>query len=346
MLKSTASIIFILLLLSSLNAAEMILHENERYLNAFYTQVDKIGWKVELKGKITSIGAREYSRENELAQRLEDKTKITVRLYNNTGIDKGDIIYVIDNKNLIIGKLLVVSVFYSKSLGYIMTGEGNLRLANINDRVVKRIEQSSGNSVLYNSKGDYYYENGELGEAISQYKSAIEIDSRNPESHINLGYIYLKKELLQLAALEFKEAEKNQSRIIDNEDKYLLFKGLTEVRYKEAYYTRLSDELRNKYITEGIKYSKKALEIYPDSGEVNFYLGIFYYKNINPSDVKAKDHFLKVIAVDQDNVDAYIALSELYEKHKNKSKAISYAEKALEIDPASDRAKFILNKLK
>ena len=97
------------------------------------------------------------------------------------------------------------------------------------------------------------------------------------------------------------------------------------------------------YINEGIKYSKEALRIYPDSKEANFYLGIFYYKNPEPSDVDAKNQFLKVIDLDPNNIDAYIALAELYYKHRNKKKARYFAEQALRIDPANDRAKFILS---
>ena len=328
MIKARIVIILFTLFYVSANAAEMILPENEKYLDAFYTQLDKVGWNVELKGKVISIGARDYSEENELAEHAEDKTEISVRLYNNLGLNKGDILYIIDSKNLVIGKLKVIDIFKSFSFGYILIGD------------------VSKNPVLYNSKGDYYFENDQLGEAINQYKNAIEADKNNPEAHINLGYIYLKQELLQLAGLEFKEAEKYKSRIIDNEDKYFLFKGMAEVRFREAYYTRIPDDIRNKYIRDGIEYSKLALEIFPDSKEVNFYLGIFYYKNSNPSDIKAKEYLLKVISLDQNNIDAFIALAELYEKHKNKDKAISYAEQALKIDPANDKAKFILNKLK
>ena len=130
---------------------------------------------------------------------------------------------------------------------------------------------------------------------------------------------------------------------LNNEDKYLLFKGLAEIRFREVYYIKLPNKLRKKYINEGIKYSQEALKINSDSVEVNFYLGVFYYKNSKPKDIEAKKQFLKVIDLDSENTDAYIALSELYYRNGNKSRAGFYADKALKIDPVNERAKFMQN---
>ena len=57
----------------------------------------------------------------------------------------------------------------------------------------------------------FYYANvlftiGKIDDAIIQYKKAIEINSRNIYSHINLGIAYMKKGLNNLAKEEFNEA--------------------------------------------------------------------------------------------------------------------------------------------
>jgi tetratricopeptide (TPR) repeat protein len=174
----------------------------------------------------------------------------------------------------------------------------------------------------------------------------LEVDKNNPEAHLSLGYIYLNDNMLEYAFNEFNEIQKQKRRLYDNEDKFLLYKGLAETRYKQVYYTKIGADLRNKYTNDGIEYCKKALQIYPDSKDVNYYLGVFYYKNIEPSDALAKDQFVKVITLDQENVEAYLALAELYDKHNNKSKAVFYAEQALRLDPVNDRVKFILKRLK
>ncbi len=327
-------------------AADMLLPEDEKYTKAFYTQLDETGWDVELKGKIISISARENLKESDISQKIQDKTRASARLYNNYGINIGDTLYIINPDHLIVGKLTVYSVFKTRALGYLLIGDGNLRLVNIGDTLVSKVDIQAENAYVYKAKGDHSQETGQEGEAISYYQSAIEIDKGNAEAHLSLGYIYLNNDMLEFAANELLEAEKYKKRIYDNEDKFLLYKGLSEVRFKQAYFTRLPDDLRNRYINDGIDFCKEALEIYQGSVEINYYLGVFYYKNKQPLDVNAKEQFLKVISLDQNYIEAYIALAELYERHNNKDRAVSYAEEALKIDPANDRAKFILEKLK
>ena len=211
------------------------------------------------------------------------------------------------------------------------------------------VQRDSGDqskyAYIYSERGDYYREIGQIGKAISFYKKAIELDKGYPDAHLSLGYIYLSDNLLNFAFQEFHEAYKEIGRIYDFEDKFLLLKGMVETRYKEAYYQTLPRKLQIKYINDGIKYSKEALNIYPESKEVNFYLANFYYKNPEPSDVLAKNQYLKVISLDPKNVESYIALAELYYKYKNIKKSQFYAEKVLKIDPSNERAKSILNML-
>jgi len=171
------------------------------------------------------------------------------------------------------------------------------------------------------------------------------LDKGYPEAHLSLGYIYLNRIMLEFAYKEFTIAYKEISRLYDNEDKYLLLRGLVETRYKDLNYKKISNELRLRYTREGIKYSKEALKIYPKSKEVNFFLGMFYYKSPESPDVKAKEQFLKIIDLDPLNVDAYVALSELYYKHENEKKSRYYAMEALKIEPTNEKAGHMLKLL-
>ncbi len=330
----------------SLIAANMIMDDNQRFIKAYYTQGDTMGWDTELKGKIIEKGA-DLKIDRTVTDNAQDSTNASARLYNNIGVSIGDILYIINSNNLIVGKITVSSVFKTDTFGYMAVGTGKLRLVNIGDRVVQRINNNRmNNAFVYRGRGDINRELGETGKAINFYKNALMIDKNNPEAHLSLGYIYLNDDMLEYANTEFREAEKNVRRMYDNEDRYYLFKGLTEVRFKQSYFVNSAARLREKYIKEGIEYSKRALNIYPDSKEVNYYLGIFYYRNAEPEEVLAKDQLLKAILLDENNADAYIALAELYDKHDNREKAITFAEKALKIDPANDRAKNIIKKLK
>jgi tetratricopeptide (TPR) repeat protein len=328
------------------NAADMIMEERQRFFQAYYTQGETKGWNVELKGKIMVLGA-DLKVDSAVADKVQEHTSASARLYNNIGISLGDVLYIVDDNSLIVGKMKVTSVYKTDTFGYLVIGAGKLRLVNVGNRVVQRVSSDQNtNAFVYRGKGDISQDIGETGKAISYYKNALTVDRNNPEAHLSLGFIYLNDDMLEYANNEFKEAEKQERRLYDNEDKYQLYKGLTEVRFKQAYYIKTTNVLRARYIKEGIDYSKKALNIYPDSKEVNYFLGMFYYRNTEPSEVLAKDQLLKVIKLDENNIEAYLALAELYDKHDNKEKAVLYAEQALKIDPANERVKFLIKKLK
>ena len=54
---------------------------------------------------------------------------------------------------------------------------------------------------------------------------------------------------------------------------------------------------------------------------------------------------MKVVEIDPMNLEAYMALAELYRKHDNKDKALHYARKALEVSPDSAEARRLVNVL-
>ncbi len=325
-------------------SADMILSPDQKILKVFYTESDKTGWKASLKGKVLSISTRDEYPKDDLTITAQSKTKITVRLYDNKGVKIGDTLYVINDRNLIIAKIEVRMIHYSDTFGYLLVGYGYYRLVNTENRVVQRIEdENSQYAYIYKGRGDFYYAHGQVGEAIKFYKKSLETDRSYPEAHLALGNIYLSKGMFQFAFKEFQEAYGQYPRIRDNEDKYLLLKGLTETRFRQVYEAyEVPSHLRKKYIEDGISYAAEALKLYPESKEIHYYLGVFYYKREAPDDVKAKEIFLKLITLDPLNIDAYIALSHLYNKHRNKAKARFYAEQAIRIDPANPQAQKLM----
>jgi tetratricopeptide (TPR) repeat protein len=317
------------------------LEKNER-VKVFNTKNDTIGWNALIKGRVLSIGAREDAHQQELSHVAHDKTKVTVRLYEDEGIVKGSNLYIVDNNNLIVSRMTVQSVYQSNSFGSMCTGYGFFRLATEGNRVVQKIEDENARyAYIHKARGDYYYRTGEPGKAIREYKTAIELDHDNPEAHLSLARLYMEDNLLQYAANEFSKAYKNIKLMVDNHERYILLSSFARLRYKQVYQYELPAELRKKYIEEGITYSSMALDYKPDSVEVLFMVSVFHYKNPDPSDVKAKEYLMKVVELDSKHAEAYTALAELYYRHKNNEKAGMYAEKALKIDPSSERARFI-----
>jgi hypothetical protein len=326
------------------DAVNLRYEEGFRKTRVFYSEGSGKGWDAVMMGKVISIGTREDSHKKELFRVAQDKSKITVRLFNRDGVKEGDELFVVNKRNLVVGRINVKVVFKSYSFGPMLVGYGNYKAVNIGDNVVRRAEEEySQYAFIYTARGRYFEQNGDPGRAIEHYKKAIQHDRGNPEAHLALGLVYLKDNMIPYAYKEFSEAYTRINRLYDREDKYTLLKSLVETRYRQVYEFSVPSILRKKYIDDGIRYAGEALELYPDSGEVNLYLGMFYYKNPDADDVKAKNQFLKVIEVDTMNTDAFVALAELYRKHNNRGKARFYAEQALKVDPYHQRARQIFN---
>lgn len=346
--KLPALILFSALSVSAAWGANLV-YMGPQKTKVFYSRGTVSGWKALVKGKILSFSVNTNLSKDDLRQQVRKKSRVTVRLSDHQGIKPGDELFVIDGKQLVIARIRVEKILKSRSLGYILTGTGNFRNCRVNYLVVQRLaEEHSRYANIYKGRGDYFLEQGETGRAIAEYKKALKADRNNPEAHIALGYIYLKQGVLQFAFREFSEAYKNMGRLYDNEDRYLLLKGMTEVRFRETYYSYLPANQRKKFRKEGIRYGLEALKVYPESEIVNYYLGRFYYKKSTMpenEDRIAKKYFLKVLEKNPHHSDANTALSELYFKHKNREKARFYASQALKGDPKHRRARQILKYL-
>ncbi len=317
-----------------------------RKTKVFFNQRDTVGKYAYIKGKVLMYTARKDGDPGGVIDKVEDRTAASVRLFNNEAVHQGDVLYVIDDKNLVTAKMVVTNIFKSGSFGYLLNGQGNFRLSSINDRVVQLKEDSySRAGAIYRTRGDYYLNMGETGKAILEYKKALEKDKGNPEAHLELGYIYLKQGLNQFAFREFVEGYSRFYRIYDKWDRFRLLKGMVTVRFREIYESDVPADLKVKYLKEGIRYCDEALKLYPESIDVHFYLGVFYYRNPEPSDAKARDHLEKVTEINPDHekaVKANIILARLYLKHKNSDKARDFAMKAVRSDPYNKGARDIL----
>ncbi len=320
--------------------------EQVQPIDIFYSQRDHLGWKAVVKGSVMSFAAREeYGKTGDLPD-LQEKTSVTVRLKDSSGIKPGDTLFVINNRNLVVSRIKVWNIFPSASFGAMMTGYGNFRLASIGDRVVIRHEDAlAADAPIFKSRGDHYVEVEDSGKAISEYKKAIERDRTNPEAHMGLGTVYHRQEIYPMAMSEYLIAYGEKSRIKDNEEKFILLKNMADVRFREVFYSNIEPALRKKYRAEGMRYCREALEIYSGSAEVNYLMGRFVYEpSTTPqdSDRTARDYFLKTIELQPDHADANAVLSELYFKYKNTKKARNYATRALETDPSNERARQII----
>lgn len=327
--------------------ANMILDRSSARVKIYQTKSLMNGWDAVIKGKVSSISSMDTVDDNDLLGRAKDKYKATVRLYNADGIKTGDILYIVNNNNLIVAKLTVKNIFKTASLGYMLVGYGNCRLAGVDFVVAQRVEDEfAKNAFVFKSRGDYYVNIGDYGKAITEYKKSLELDRGSPETHMALGSVYLNQGVDRFAYHEFQEAYKRMNRLYDNEDKYLLLKGLVEIIFKEVYHTsNLNTAMKKKFISDGIGYCKEGLKIYSKSYEMNYYMAMFHYQGPETDHKIAKDYFLKVVDLKPDHAESYVALSNLFFMHGNKDKARIYLDKALDLDKFNPDARRMLNKI-
>lgn len=350
--------VLMLTLFTSMSYANLILPEAGSETKVFMSQADTIGRNVILKGKVVSFATDLRVQPDDIIRKARQRSRVTVRLYDTKGVREGDILYIVNEQNIVRAQLEVGHIYKSRSFGYMLTGYGNFRLASMGDRVVQRMEDAiSEMAFRYKSRGDYYQNKGEISAAISEYKKAIEYDSGYPEARQALGDIYFEDNLYQLSINEYLKAYENIDRLYDREDSYMLLKRMAEVRLIEIempeIYRHMTRDQRihliSKYREEAKRYCREALTINPGSADIHYYLGRLYYvKSDAPhdSDSEARDHFLNALKYRPDHSEANMYLSILYYRNNNVDRAREFIEKAVESDPSNQRAHDIRRKIR
>lgn len=153
-------ILFAIALLGIISTAalsNMIMEEGQGRMKVFYSMTDREGWDAVLKGKIISYSSKDEYDPRDLIARAQEKSKATVRLYSAEGIHEGDTLYVINDKNLIVARMKVRTIFKSASFGDVLVGYGNFRLSAPGDRVIRKAEEEESKySYIFKARGDYY----------------------------------------------------------------------------------------------------------------------------------------------------------------------------------------------
>ncbi len=340
-----------MLLIAIANVYGNMLYERDNLrTRVFFTRSDELGRDVVIKGKIISISASETLPENDISGIAREKTRATIRLYSNEEVKINDILYVIDNNNLVVSKLEVKKFFSNRTFGNMLMGYGNLKLSLEGFRVVQILrDHNSQWAFIHKSEGDKLLRNGSKGEAISAYRKALEMDSDNPEARLALGLVYFSDKIYNFAYSELKKAYDNIQRLYDNEDRFLLLSTLAELSYIEAYVNYNPAANRIRFRNEGIKYSREALKVNDLSADLHFLLGEFYYKNIDRGDgqdKEARDSYLKAVSANPGHSMANLRLASLYIKHRNMEKGLFYAGKAVDADPDNGEALELLRRHK
>lgn len=349
MKKLILSVMLVLITLGNVQGNMLYERDNLR-TRVFFSRADELGRDVVIKGKIISISSSETLPENDISGIASEKTRATIRMYSNEGVKINDTLYVIDNNNLVVSKLEVKQFFSNKTFGNMLLGYGNLKLSIEGYRVVQILRDHNARwAFMHKSEGDKHLRNGSKGEAIAEYRKALEMDSESPEARMALGLVYFNDKIYNFAYSELKKAYDNIQRLYDNEDRFILLSTLAELSYIEAYTNYNPAAIRIRFRNEGIKYSREALKVNNVSADLHFLLGEFYYKNFDRSDgndKEARDSYLKAVAVNPGHSMANLRLAMLYIKHSNVEKGVFYARKAVDADPDNSEALELLRRHK
>jgi tetratricopeptide (TPR) repeat protein len=352
-------LIAVILLLSALPlAAAKIVEDESSDVQVFFNESDVAGTFCHVVGIVDSIGTREMStdKEKELGMRIQGRTKLLVRLSDPIGLNAGSVLYVINERNLVVSKMAVSSIFKTVSFEMMSVGYGNFRNAKPDFKVVRLSKQEKGQGAAESiAKGNFHRENGDISKAIQEYQNALKADPKNPEAHTALGYVYLDRNMAQFAIKEFSEAYLGIGRVYDREDRFNLLKGCAHSRYIASFNSELpkGSPLRTKYIEEGVRFASEAVSVFPESVEANYMLGVFYYERSGDdmkldteNEVKSRDCMLRVIKAKPDHVDALVILAKLYKKHRNRTKAELYGAKAVAAAPQDKSVRDLFSSIK
>jgi tetratricopeptide (TPR) repeat protein len=283
-----------------LAAAEMRVDNEFTRIKVFYTETDAVGWDCLLKGTVMSLGMREIADE-ELRQLAQDRTKVTVRLTDRSGILEGESLYIINERNIIVARLQVHTLFRSASFGNLLIGYGNFRYVKQDFRVVQRSDNDrSRYAYVHKSRGDYHYRTGDIAMAMVEYEKAVELDPANPEAHAALGNLYLKKDIIDFAAVEYSRALQAVNRMYDRFDKYLLYRGLARTAYLRHSRSPLplNSRQRKQIATEALSWANSGLRLHGHEAEMYYYQAYFYRHQERLMMLLHKNALLKAMAIE------------------------------------------------
>jgi len=167
--------------------------------------------------------------------------------------------------------------------------------------------------------GNAYAGMGNHHQAIQFYLESLSIDPDDPSAYSNLGAAYYFIGQLEAAAQNLKKAIE------------------LKPDYAEAYYNLGLVEIKTGNAQPATTYFKQAVKINPDYADAHNSLGKICFQSGDMA--KALLHFKEVTRISAKDASAYYNIGIiLYTQHET-SQAAQYFQKALEINPAYEKAK-------
>lgn len=185
--------------------------------------------------------------------------------------------------------------------------------------VSAKINKDPFNADLYYKRGNAFYYQKRLNDAIIDFETSVKLDSNNAVYHFRLGETFL----LQDTANPIKTFHHLQKATTLKKDFYEAEFALAKLYlYRQMYDKAVKgfEKLENQ-----LEYADKAI----------FYKGMSYKEQMDT--LRAMQHFEKVLQINPQHYDAVIQIASMYAARSN-DLALKYYDRALAINEASDEA--------
>ncbi|MCP4253023.1 MAG: tetratricopeptide repeat protein [Candidatus Scalindua sp.] len=187
------------------------------------------------------------------------------------------------------------------------------KMANLT-RADKTAQEASIEELL--RSGVAFYDTGEIDKAIDAFKEVLEIDSKEPEAHYNLGNAYADKEMFSDAIIMYKKAVENNHKFVD------------------AYLNLSTLYLDMDLIEEAISLCRQAINSNPNDPFLCFYLGEAYAMNLQYKE--AITEYKKAMSINPMDPETQYRLAETYYEIEQFDMALEHAKKAEELGYLTD----------
>ena len=228
-------------------------------------------------------------------------------------------------------------------LGHAYLGQGNLRKAENEAKKAVRLEDNDyppARELLEDIKQAYYdrglthLKDEKYGEAVTDFKGAINIDPIFKEAYCGLGRAYDGQDALE-------NAENAAQKILELDSSYQPAHKLLE-DIKQTYFNSGHNYLSKKQYNETVAEFRKVIGIDPDHKSAHYYLGKAYYWSGMFAD--AIYSCQTAISIDSSNKIIYLMLGLAHINTGSYDSAVSQFQKAIDIDRDCKQAHLYLGR--
>jgi len=187
--------------------------------------------------------------------------------------------------------------------------------------------------------------NGASDWAESSYKEAAKLEPTNPFTYLELGRLYANKaDAIVEQAKEDQEARKKWDEYMATALEYFDKAIVLKPNYAPAHFEEAMIYDRQGKTKEAIAKMEINRQLLPNDSGAAFQLGVLYYRTEQYD--KAKNEFIRAIAIDDNFSNARYFLGLLYDREGNKEDAIDQFDRILQLNPDNEQVKQILENLR